>query len=79
MGIEVFSDDDGVQYTERVPDYPEPDAEPLCWAHHSNVCGCSADGHVAAPSGPEGVSTEPPFPPGAPHSLTDDPLELRGW
>ncbi|GGW94917.1 hypothetical protein [Streptomyces noursei] len=79
MAIEVISDEDGIEYTERVPDYPEPASEPPCWAHHSNVCGCSVDGHAADPSEPKGFSTEPPFPPGAPHSLVDDPLELPGW
>ncbi|GGX24014.1 hypothetical protein [Streptomyces noursei] len=41
MAFEVIRDEDGTEYTERVPDSPEPASEPLCWAHHSNVCDCS--------------------------------------
>ncbi|MEV5338345.1 hypothetical protein AB0K93_07640 [Streptomyces sp. NPDC052676] len=48
-------------------DYEEPAAEPLCWTHNSNVCGCEDD-RVLADIGPETgephrYSTEPPFPP----------------
>ena len=85
VGVEVIRDEDGNEYTERVPDYPEPPEEPLCWAHHSNVCGC-AEGELEprqdlnpATGEPYPFSTEPPFPPGSQGSSNDLDLEPTSW
>ncbi|MFE3139677.1 hypothetical protein [Streptomyces scopuliridis] len=83
MAIEVTSDQDGAEYTESVPDYSEPDAEPLCWEHHSNVCGCP-DERLQQNLNPETgepypFSTEPPFPPGMPRPASNIGPEPKFW
>ncbi|RLU86217.1 hypothetical protein CTZ27_24885 [Streptomyces griseocarneus] len=79
MAFEVFLDEDGAEYTGRVPDYPEPDAEPLCWKHHSNSCGCQPEEQEQdLGTGEHRFSTEPPFPPGS-RSVIDDFLETPAW
>ncbi|MGX8904219.1 hypothetical protein ACR820_02885 [Streptomyces netropsis] len=79
MAFEVFLDEDGIEYTGRDPDHPEPDAEPLCWTHHSNSCSCpSEDQKQDLDGGEHRFSMEPPFPPG-PRPVIDDLLELPAW
>lgn len=84
MGIEVTRDEDGTEYTGRAPDYPEPDPEPLCWQHHSNICGCEETDRTQQNINPETgepypYSTEPPFPLGGPHPIHDIGPEPRFW
>ncbi|MER5301355.1 hypothetical protein ABT039_18035 [Streptomyces lasiicapitis] len=62
MEIEVIRDEYGSEYTERVPGYPEPDAEPQCWTHHSNSCGGQTKEQALDPV-EHWFSTEPPLPP----------------
>ncbi|GHF33181.1 hypothetical protein GCM10010218_12840 [Streptomyces mashuensis] len=65
MASEVFSDVEGAEDTGRDLDYPEPDAEPLCWSHHSNSCGCDPqDQQQDLAEGEYRFSTESPFPSG---------------
>ncbi|MFE0059961.1 hypothetical protein [Streptomyces sp. NPDC059003] len=80
MAIDVMQDEDGAEYTERVPD-TEPEAEPSCWAHHSNACGCSEEEQerLIRPVAGERYSTEPPFPPGGRRSPCDLDLEPSTW
>ncbi|MEU1310995.1 hypothetical protein ABZ419_19195 [Streptomyces cinnamoneus] len=76
MATEVFSDVEGDEDTGRDLDYPEPDAEPLCWSHHSNSCGCDPqDQQQDLDEGERRFSTEPPFPPGWRRSSND----LETW
>ncbi|MCX4677693.1 hypothetical protein OG413_20690 [Streptomyces sp. NBC_01433] len=63
MGIEA--DENGTEDTGRLLAYPEPDAEPQCWTHHSNSCGCGPEEwEQNLDAGGHRYSTEPPFPPG---------------
>ncbi|MGG7574146.1 hypothetical protein [Streptomyces sirii] len=79
MAVEVTSDEDSTEDTGLGQDYPEPDAEPLCWTHHSNSCGCQPEGQEQALNVSEGrFSTEPPFGPDD-HPVIDGPLELPAW
>ncbi|MFD3514863.1 hypothetical protein [Streptomyces sp. NPDC058657] len=77
MGIEPIQGEDCNGFSERVQEYSEPDSEPLCWDHHSNVCGCEERAPLtdAAPTagGPSPFSTEPPFPHGHAIPLSDIP------
>ncbi|MEU0857503.1 hypothetical protein ABZ352_18970 [Streptomyces griseofuscus] len=61
------------------PDYPEPNPEPLCWKHHSNVCGCEEEEPPPADAGEGEFSTEPPFPPGWRPPSDDLDMPLPPW
>ncbi|MGA5134400.1 hypothetical protein ACPCTO_31865 [Streptomyces olivoreticuli] len=76
MTIEVFGDKDGAEDIGRDLGSPEPDAEPLCWSHHSNSCGCDPeDQQQGLDEGEHRFSTEPPFPSGWRRSSS----EIDAW
>ncbi|MEU7177926.1 MULTISPECIES: hypothetical protein [Streptomyces] len=67
-----------------MPDYAEPDAEPLRWERLSTVCGCSEEDRAPHDITPETgdprlFPTKPPFLPGWRRPASDIGLQPPAW